>query len=181
MYDVKGNLEKGYEDSKQAEVVFIVDVSQYKKFTKALQNSIYAILNDFKRHYSAVNPGGEIAKVHLVKYSSSFVSEVEVFEFTKQKELIEILDKANEKESKDLKGAINALNKTNEIEFADSNARFVFQFCAGNSDEEEGDINEEIRTKEFKYEIIFFNEPNQSFYEKVEEFIPVDVNIVKVA
>lgn len=187
VYDVKENLDSQYQNSTGADIAMVIDTTLYKKYTKVIQNSIYALLNDFKKYFMEVDPTfSNPSRLFLIHYSNTFASISKSFDFTKQNELIEYLDSIKEDTKSQEFGTIAAVNNIDKIDFKEDNARFVFHFCLGSSDEDcktdlssATEITEELRNKNLKYEIIFFNDQlNKDFFTKLQEMIEVDVNII---
>jgi len=159
----------------------------YKKFTKAVQNTLYALFNDFNKHFLEIDPTfSNPTRIFTLNYSNTFASEVKEFQFTQQKELMDYLDTVKDDQKSDKFGCIAAVNNLESIELKEKNARFVFHFCLGVDEckvesSSASEIEANLREKDLKYEIIFFNNQlNDDLFTKIQEIIEVDVNIINI-
>lgn len=190
VYSVKENA---YDDNQAqaeiADIVYLVDLDLFKKYKQAVINGFYSLNNDFKKHFLEHNSSlsNDFIKIILVKYTDNCVSSPVEYSFTSQKELINDLENSDLNKKAEKSGPIAALNSINALELRNDSMRFLFHFCLGtddckNKDYSTQEIEVELRTKEFKYELIFFNEGiNKEFYEKVSDLLAPDITIIKVS
>lgn len=181
VYDVKGNLDN-FSDASAADVVFLLDVNVYKKYNTVTKNSIYAIINDFKRYFllEIPTPQEEFTRLFLILYSSTFVDDVVSFKIDQQNELIETCNNADESKKTELKGEINALNQVLKVDFLEDNAKFVFHFAHSDAKfSEDDEISSDFTSLDFKYELIYFNKiEDDTFQKKVENVLKYDVSVI---
>lgn len=145
--------------------------------------------NDFKKHFLEHNSSlsNDFIKIRLIKYSENCLYNPVEFDFTSQKEIISDLENSDYSKKTEKAGPLSALNSVNELKFRNDTMRFLFHFCLGiddckNKDYSTQEVEIELREKDFKYELIFFNEGiNKEFYEKVADQLSLDITIIKVS
>lgn len=187
VYDVKVNIIENQREADSADVIFLIDLTLYKKHTEAINKGIYALLNDFKRYFLENNHTTvtEFTRIHLIKYSDTFVSSPIKYEFTKQKEMLDDLEKSDDKTKSEEKGEIEALNSLLKVKCNGGSARFLFHFCSGQDEckkevYQKQEVNVELRDIDFKYELIFFNKnTNEEFYQKAGSILELEINLAE--
>ncbi len=129
----------------------------------------------------------DFIKIQVVKYSNSFIHGAKEYCFTAQSDIIADLENFDCSKKTEKNGPFEALNCINNLKFRNNSMRFLFHFCLGtddcsNKEYSSQEVETELREKEFKYELIFFNESiNKEFYEKVSDVLNLDITIIKVS
>lgn len=179
------------EDKNAALIIFMIDAKIYEKYDLKTEQTMRNIINDFEVYFTErVNKSKDPIKLHLLLYSDIFVSDLSEYELNQSKELLKELPlKISEcTDQKDVSkgGEILAVNKLSSL---DSNslekekAIFLFHFCNSPYDSinnENVDINEEIRSLDLKYEIIYFNARNEPYENKLSDLISFNIAEVEV-
>jgi hypothetical protein len=173
----------------------LLESEMLNKYNDTVSSSVLAIAHSFKTHFleyfSALSEG--CIRYIVVKYSNSNGNSngnsnsngirTKEYDFSAFADLLKELDEKNEKNDKaerlDKYGAVAAVNSLANVKFRDDAMRFVFHFCGGESKDKGSDneVDAELRSKDFKYEIVFFDENvDKRFFEMVADVIAADVN-----
>ena len=180
LYDVKANLNADQE----AVVVFLLDIDLFKKEENASMLILDSLLNDFYNSYK--DSGDNLLQFLLIGYSNRYVSPTNLLKLS---EMLLLKSKVkdffvNEPKGDGLKGeicAINHLTHDFEQEKFSNHQKLIFHVC---SSESSGDIDkvelENLNIYDPKYEVIFFDKPNNDFISKIEQIIQIEPTIVNL-
>ena len=188
IYSVKENLPNGENHYKSAEVVFLIEFLNFKKYSNQIKKIIEVLAHDIKNYFESLNltNKNELVKLTFIKYSSSNLIEPKIFDLANIYNSLNFLD--SELKQGNQGGEILAINKAVEIKFKENAAIFIFHFCGDfdNKDENQSknlneDILIEIRELPLKYEVCLFNkQSNEPLIQKLNELISLDVNRIMV-
>ena len=180
IYDVSSNIKQ---NTQFCYLSFIVDTTIYKRYQQQVETVIQSIINDFYDYFKKAlkdlkNFPFELC---LTTYSSVYSTKLFTYSFESKHKLFEDLRSAlKNKYVAYGKGEVDAVNTLTQLK--EETEKFVFHFCNSNYHIDEvnnTELNQCLRDYNVNYEIIYFEDSNETFEQKaMDVFMNFQTNIV---